>query len=313
MKMKKNKETIGKGYTQFLAHNREISSQIINKEIIIQTVCYNTGLSKHKAFMKNLLDLIKNSQLELLSEKQNSKKNSRFHKLINILKNLKEELNTTFKQNLRKKMDIEIGVNKNKSILSKKLFEQESYDNNLNNMDNNNSNNNNKEITNNELIVQINELKLLNFKAENQLECFETKINFLSNIFQNPKSISIYNMKNDPSEVYNLLHDKLISIREKFKITVKANQTLSSELSDTKALIQSLKEEFRLKDKDLKYGYINTSNIISEESQECTKRFGKNAIELNDNNVRNIHGDKMIIIENYEVYKNKLKPVNKDI
>ena len=182
MKMKKNKETIGKGYTQFLAHNREISSQIINKEIIIQTVCYNTGLSKHKAFMKNLLDLIKNSQLELLSEKQNSKKNSRFHKLINKLKNLKEELNTTFKQNLRKKMDIEIGVNKNKSILSKKLFEQESYDNNLNNMDNNNSNNN-KEITNNELIVQINELKLLNFKAENQLECFETKINFLSNIF----------------------------------------------------------------------------------------------------------------------------------
>ena len=94
---------------------------------------------------------------------------------------------------------------------------------------------------------------------------------------------------------------------------MKANQMLSSELSDTKALIQSLKEEFRLKDKDLKYGYINTSNIISEESQECTKRFGKNAIELSDNNVRNIHGDKMIIIENYEVYKNKLKPVNKDI
>ena len=115
----RNKKKIRKNNSVNASKNRENFLYKLNETISQGTVSYEYSnvLLKHKVFIKNLLNLIKNTQLELLSENLNHKKNNKFYFLIiiNILKNLEGELNSTFNENLRKKTCTKIIDNKNKN------------------------------------------------------------------------------------------------------------------------------------------------------------------------------------------------------
>ena len=79
---------------------------------------------KHKIFLEKILHIIKITQIEFLSQISAHKKNNKFsYKIIkNILQELKNELDSTFKDNIQNKTNIESTTNKNKSDLIKNIF-----------------------------------------------------------------------------------------------------------------------------------------------------------------------------------------------
>ena len=159
---------------------------------------------KHKIFLEKILHIIKITQIEFLSQISAHKKNNKFsYKIIkNILQELKNELDSTFKDNIQNKTNIESTTNKNKSDLIKNIFGKVKKDNNLK------IKNNKNQIINYKYCVELPNLKLLNFKIENQLTYMDIKIKLLSpNLFNN-KNTSKYvylflDGKNDTTQAYN--------------------------------------------------------------------------------------------------------------
>ena len=78
------------------------------------------------------------------------------------------------------------------------------------------------QIYNNKLIEELNQLKLLNFNSENKLKYIDTKIKILSqNLINQKHKLKLINLpknnEEEASQIYKLLHYKLIAKREKFK------------------------------------------------------------------------------------------------
>ena len=262
---------------------------------------------KHKIFLEKILHIIKITQIEFLSQISAHKKNNKFsYKIIkNILQELKNELDSTFKDNIQNKTNIESTTNKNKSDLIKNIFGKVKKDNNLK------IKNNKNQIINYKYCVELPNLKLLNFKIENQLTYMDIKIKLLSpNLFNNKDTFKyVYlflDSKNDTTQAYNFLHDNLIYIREAFKLIVKNKELQNSRLLQMNAAVNILKEECRLIKKNFQNEYINTSQIINEESKEYITKTGvcTNEIYNNNNKINEFEGD--------NIYKNKLVRVNGD-
>ena len=262
---------------------------------------------KHKIFLEKILHIIKITQIEFLSQISAHKKNNKFsYKIIkNILQELKNELDSTFKDNIQNKTNIESTTNKNKSDLIKNIFGKVKKDNNLK------IKNNKNQIINYKYCVELPNLKLLNFKIENQLTYMDIKIKLLSpNLFNN-KNTSKYvylflDSKNDTTQAYNFLHDNLIYIREAFKLIVKNKELQNSRLLQMNAAVNILKEECHLIKKNFQNEYINTSQIINEESKEYITKTGVCTNEIYNNN------NKINEYENDNIYKNKLVRVNEN-
>ena len=262
---------------------------------------------KHKIFLEKILHIIKITQIEFLSQISAHKKNNKFsYKIIkNILQELKNELDSTFKDNIQNKTNIESTTNKNKSDLIKNIFGKVKKDNNLK------IKNNKNQIINYKYCVELPNLKLLNFKIENQLTYMDIKIKLLSpNLFNN-KNTSKYvylflDSKNDTTQAYNFLHDNLIYIREAFKLIVKNKELQNSRLLQMNAAVNILKEECHLIKKNFQNEYINTSQIINEESKEYITKTGVCTNEIYNNNNNN----KINEFEGDNIYKNKLVRVN---
>ena len=262
---------------------------------------------KHKIFLEKILHIIKITQIEFLSQISAHKKNNKFsYKIIkNILQELKNELDSTFKDNIQNKTNIESTTNKNKSDLIKNIFGKVKKDNNLK------IKNNKNQIINYKYCVELPNLKLLNFKIENQLTYMDIKIKLLSpNLFNN-KNTSKYvylflDSKNDTTQAYNFLHDNLIYIREAFKLIVKNKELQNNRLLQMNAAVSILKEECRLIKKNFQNEYINTSQIINEESKEYITKTGVCTNEIYNNN------NKINEYENDNIYKNKLVRVNEN-
>ena len=260
---------------------------------------------KHKIFLEKILHIIKITQIEFLSQISAHKKNNKFsYKIIkNILQELKNELDSTFKDNIQNKTNIESTTNKNKSDLIKNIFGKVKKDNNLK------IKNNKNQIINYKYCVELPNLKLLNFKIENQLTYMDIKIKLLSpNLFNN-KNTSKYvylflDSKNDTTQAYNFLHDNLIYIREAFKLIVKNKELQNSRLLQMNAAVNILKEECHLIKKNFQNEYINTSQIINEESKEYITKTGVCTNEIYNNN------NKINEYESDNIYKNKLVRVN---
>ena len=262
---------------------------------------------KHKIFLEKILHIIKITQIEFLSQISAHKKNNKFsYKIIkNILQELKNELDSTFKDNIQNKTNIESTTNKNKSDLIKNIFGKVKKDNNLK------IKNNKNQIINYKYCVELPNLKLLNFKIENQLTYMDIKIKLLSpNLFNN-KNTSKYvylflDSKNDTTQAYNFLHDNLIYIREAFKLIVKNKELQNNRLLQMNAAVNILKEECHLIKKNFQNEYINTSQIINEESKEYITKTGvcTNEIYNNNNKINEFEGD--------NIYKNKLVRVNEN-
>ena len=261
---------------------------------------------KHKIFLEKILHIIKITQIEFLSQISAHKKNNKFsYKIIkNILQELKNELDSTFKDNIQNKTNIESTTNKNKSDLIKNIFGKVKKDNNLK------IKNNKNQIINYKYCVELPNLKLLNFKIENQLTYMDIKIKLLSpNLFNN-KNTSKYvylflDGKNDTTQAYNFLHDNLIYIREAFKLIVKNKELQNNRLLQMNAAVNILKEECHLIKKNFQNEYINTSQIINEESKEYITKTGVCTNEIYNNN-----NNKINEYESDNIYKNKLVRVN---
>ena len=261
---------------------------------------------KHKIFLEKILHIIKITQIEFLSQISAHKKNNKFsYKIIkNILQELKNELDSTFKDNIQNKTNIESTTNKNKSDLIKNIFGKVKKDNNLK------IKNNKNQIINYKYCVELPNLKLLNFKIENQLTYMDIKIKLLSpNLFNNKDTFKYVYLfldgKNDTTQAYNFLHDNLIYIREAFKLIVKNKELQNNRLLQMNAAVNILKEECHLIKKNFQNEYINTSQIINEESKEYITKTGVCTNEIYNNN-----NNKINEFEGDIIYKNKLVRVN---
>ena len=203
------------------------------------------------------------------------------------------------------KIIFKIKQNKNKSDLIKNIFGKVKKDNNLK------IKNNKNQIINYKYCVELPNLKLLNFKIENQLTYMDIKIKLLSpNLFNNKDTFKyVYlflDSKNDTTQAYNFLHDNLIYIREAFKLIVKNKELQNSRLLQMNAAVNILKEECHLIKKNFQNEYINTSQIINEESKEYITKTGVCTNEIYNNN------NKINEYESDNIYKNKLVRVNEN-
>ena len=111
----------------------------------------------HKLLLEKMLKIIKNIQLEILSEKSFIKTNNKLSSkiIINILKDLKIELISIFKDNKQKYTRIKY---RPKTICNHSLIQTFSKD-------------NKNVLINPRLSSELSNLQLFNFKLENQIEC----------------------------------------------------------------------------------------------------------------------------------------------
>ena len=247
-----------------------------------------------KLILEKILDSIKNIQLVLLSQKSLNKAGNKFsYKTLKILlKDLKVELNSTFKEKEQNNIKIKYRPQK---LCDHSLIKYITgiYDKNI--------------IINPKLISELSDLKLLNFKLENQIEFIDTKIKLLSNNKLNEKnpymiSYQFITGKNENIEAYNSLHDNLLDIRDRFKSVVKKKNFQNNVINQLNTAINILKEERKFENKKYKNEYIITSQIINEESKDYPTKTSSFA---NDNysDKEKINSNK---IENDILYKGKL-------
>ena len=259
-----------------------------------------------KLILEKILDSIKNIQLVLLSQKSLNKAGNKFsYKTLKILlKDLKVELNSIFKVKEQNNTKIKYrpqklcdhslikyitGIYDKNIIINPKLISEKNI------------------IINPKLISELSDLKLLNFKLENQIEFIDTKIKLLSNNKLNEKnpymiSYQFITGKNENIEAYNSLHDNLLDIRDRFKSVVKKKNFQNNVINQLNTAINILKEERKFENKKYKNEYIITSQIINEESKDYPTKTSSFA---NDNycDKEKINSNK---IENDILYKGKL-------
>ena len=247
-----------------------------------------------KLILEKILNSIKNIQLVLLSQKSLNKAGNKFsYKTLKILlKDLKVELSSTFKVKEQNNTKIKYRPQK---LCDHSLIKYITgiYDKNI--------------IINPKLISELSDLKLLNFKLENQIEFIDTKIKLLSNNKLNEKnpymiSYQFITGKNENIEAYNSLHDNLLDIRDRFKSVVKKKNFQNNVINQLNTAINILKEERKFENKKYKNEYIITSQIINEESKDYPTKTSSFA---NDNycDKEKINSNK---IENDILYKGKL-------
>ena len=241
----------------------------------------------YKSSLNNLLNKIKNNLLTIFSNSAKKKNIS----MINLLKELKEDLNSlliekngtlkfygetlsnskcSLQNELFLENKIEINANKYKCINSKKI--------------------NNMNIKN--LKSEIDSLKIINFKVENDIKQIESEIlkkiddqNFLSFCTPNStiekKEISCILPKYN-SIVTSLLHKQLTIKRKKFRATVSKKQNKIDDIDSIKASIASLKKIILQK----KSKYTENKDVIIEDySNEFTRSLDS---RMNNDNINNI-------------------------
>ena len=255
------------------------------------------SIQKHKLFLGEILHLIKLAQNDFLSQIlfKLKKNNNNLNKIIiAILYNLKNELISTLKNNTENKAKIQNMMNNNKSSLVKSIFDFERENRNYLINENITEKKIKKVVkTENEkrykYDVELPHLKLLNFKIENQLKYMDIMIKLkresLSDFkysiikFNEDKHHIYCSNQNDINKSYNYLHENLINIRNEFKLIVKKKENQNRIMGLVKSKIASMKEEVELIRKKSNNDYINTSEIINEDSREYYTRTNICTIE----------------------------------
>ena len=252
----------------------------------------------HKLLLEKILSIIKNTQLEILSQKSVNKTSNKFScKIIkNILRDLKKELNSIFKENKQKYKKIKY---RPKNIRNNSLIQtfSDRVSKNI--------------LINKKINSELSNLKFINFKLENQIESIDNKIKFESYILNEKEhSHLLYiflNEKNEGMLSYNLLHDNLLDIRDKFKIVVKKKEFQNNVILQLNTAINLWKEEHRLKNKKYKSEYVITSQIINEETKEYPTKTSSFENDNNNGEKEKINSNDM---ESNSIYKGKLIYIN---
>ena len=300
--MRKNKSVIALNNCEsyFKKINENFGSKVNFEESV------NSRL-KYKSYLKNILTIIKNYQIEILTQISISKKNKKLSNKIvkQSLQDLKQELNSLFHIKTKNKINSEQNKNKTKTFFSQNISDRKDDNNSINQEEKN-------QVNNNKIEDELTHLKLLNFKIENQIKYIDTKIKLLSaNIFIRKKHDKyiylLLDNKNDLEQAYNLLHDKLISNRERFKIVVKQKRIQNDIMAELKEEVDLWRKEFNQKQKMNHNEYIDTNKIISEETSEYTKTtlFPKGT-----NDITNKRRFRTEPFEGIIFYENQLKCIN---
>ena len=260
----------------------------------------------HKSFLQKILNVIKNIQIELLSQVSSREKNHQFSNktIINLLKDLKIELSATLKENIQNESEIEHDTKIIKKDLAKKIFGQNEKNNKVKKHENKNPSNYQK------LNSELSELKILNFKIENEIEYIDTKISIISStkiINKNPSKNNYLFLegRSIDSQPENILHNDLLKAREKFKFIVKKKDFQNKVILQLTTAVNLWKDELKLQNKKNNQ-YIITNQIIDEETKEYPTKTTQIENEECFNN-KKIFAN---VIENDILYKRKLICVN---
>jgi hypothetical protein len=283
-----------------------------NEESKNENVIYDNSISllKHKVFLEKIMHLIKLSQMEYLSkissnQKDNENKAKNNHNSImiikNILLNLKKDLMITLIENTENKAILQNLMNNKKSYLVNNLFGFEKENNRevkpctqkkktlTKSVNNRVKSRCNDEIYN----VELPHLKLMNFKIANQLEymsiIIKLKSQNLSRLYDSGNLVFCDN-QNDINKASEYLHNNLIMVRNRFKSVVKKKDIQNRGIIFLIKKVNDLKEDIELSYKKGSNDYINTSQIINEESKEnytktnvCTMENYKDSLKNNNN------------------------------
>ena len=245
-------------------------------------------LFSHKTSLEMLLSVIKNSQISFISNLSKKNKISK-KKLKQILLEFKDNLNTMYQDQNAKADFFQSLTVKQKSAIQSQLFESDEK---------------NKYFQN--LKDEIEQLKTLNFKAQNDIKLIENLIikdnhieqylnkNLIKKDFKN--EINCLKPKLYSMALY-LLHRKDIETKNQFKSLVSTKQRQNDEMSFIIKSIEQLK--YLIYNKEKGYNdYIYAEDIIPEESKEYTKSMTINNI---NNTINKIIGNKnKININNYK-------------
>ena len=260
----------------------------------------------HKSFLQKILNVIKNIQIELLSQVSSREKNHQFSNktIINLLKDLKIELSATLKENIQNESEIEHDTKIIKKDLAKKIFGQNEKNNKVKKHENKKPSNYQK------LNLELSELKILNFKIENEIEYIDTKISIISStkiINKNPSKNNYLFLegRSIDSQPENILHNDLLKAREKFKFIVKRKDFQNKVILQLTTAVNLWKDELKLQNKKNNQ-YIITNQIIDEE----TKEYPTKTTQLENEECCNNKTIFANVIENDILYKRKLICVN---
>ena len=292
-------------------------------------------LLKHKVFLEKLLHLIKISQIDYLSQISSYSNKSNVNtnndtdtdtntntnndspknniKIIkNILANLQKDLITTLKDNTNSKAKMQNETTNVKSSLIKSIFEASGHPENSN-LDTNSLKETPKTISRKNVSnynesyyrynIELPHLKMLNFKIVNQLNYINSLIKVK---MQSIKRLYIFcDSQNDISDASNHLHQNLINARNDFKLMVKKKEAQNRNLLILNSQINSMREEVATLGKKSSNEYINTSEVINEDSMEyytktnvCTlENYKRNSKDFeNENKINNIGFDNKVLI-----------------
>jgi len=232
-----------------------------------------------------------------------AKKNNQFSNktIINLLKDLKIELNATLKENIQNESEMVHDTKIIKKDLAKKIFGK----------NNKVKKNGNKNPSNyQKLNSELSELKKLNFNIENEIKCIDTKINIISNnkIINKNSSKNNYLFlegRNIDIQPEIILHNDLLKAREKFKFIVKKKDFQNKVILQLTTAVNLWKDELKLQNKKNNQ-YIITNQIIDEETKEYPTKMTQFENEECCNNKKIFANN----IENDFLYKRKLICVN---
>ena len=246
------------------------------------------SLIKSKLLLEKILYLIKYTQIDYLSNFPNNqikKLNENKSKTMkNILNNLKNDLFSLLKSNTDKKNKIQEDINNKKYLLYKNIFGGSVSKVNMI-----------KERNINKLSKELSNLKILNFKIENQIDYIDIMILLkLQNIkdLKNNKTdldddyVEIFcDDKKDKKDVFDLLHEDLIDIRNIFKSIVKKKYKQNQNIERLDSEINYIKDNYKYDQDDINNIYINTSDVIRETSKEEYTQTNQFTINNINNNI----------------------------
>ena len=319
--------------TSNIDFNNDFQEKDQNKNTIYDN---SISLLKHKVFLEKLLHLIKISQIDYLSQiSSNSNKSNvntnndtdtdtntnnnnndnpknKIRIIKSILSNLQKDLITTLKDNTNSKAKMQNETTNIKSSLIKSIFEASGHPESPN-LDTTTLNDTPKSIQKKNVSnynesyykynIELPHLKLLNFKIENQLKYINSLIKVK---MQSIKRLYIFcDNQNDIMDASNHLHRNLINARNDFKSMVKKKELQNRNLLILDSQINSMREEVATLGKKSSNEYINTSEVINEDSMEyytktnvCTmENYKRDSKDFeNENKINNIGFNSKVLI-----------------
>ena len=280
-----------------LSHSRA-SSSLVNKQQI---------LFNHKSSLEILLNMIKNFQMEYFSKNKNKMTKQ-------MLITLKENLSQMLTEKSKKYNYIKKQNESSKKKVQKILFYSP--------QDNPNKDDINKlSLQTCSLIYEKNQLELLNFQIKDEIEKIEflheqkeqsySYIRTIPFFFEENKEVFCNNNYENLTKISGILKEIIREVRQEFIEVVKDKMKKELEINGVSYQINYIKdsiEDYKLKGCKK---YIETKDIIDEESKEFSKSFITNQSKRNSLSSinKNMLINKAIINKNS---KNKYKSLKKE-